>query len=273
MNRICSGTKHARGTSRMFSRVGGLFRILLIPAALILAGAAASAASDPEPFRPGERLTFLVTWSAVPVGEGVLEVKPPTTVDGQDARHFTMTVRTNAFADIFYKVRDRMEGFTDMDMTRSLRYRKVSSGSSDRNVVVAFDWETGTARYFNYGEKHASVALLPGSYDPLSVFFAFRFYDLSVGKELTAPLSDGKRSITGRATVLDRETIRVRGSSYDTYLVRVDMGDVDGLYAKRRDAELLVWVTTDHRRLPVRMRSSVIVGQFTVDLVSVSEGY
>lgn len=230
---------------------------------------------DPEgqPFYPGERLTFMVTWGAIPVGEGVLEVMPPSEVNGLEARHFVMTTRTNAFADVFYRVRDRMEGFTDREMTRSLLYTKTSGGKSKRDVVVAYDWNEMRSRYFNRGEEHASVSLLPGSFDPLSMFFAFRFFDIDVGKELAIPVSDGKKTITGRAVVIERGVINVRGVDYETFLVRVDMGDVDGVFKKSRDADLFVWVTTDDRRMPVRMRSSVAVGSFTVDLVHDQPGH
>lgn len=225
-----------------------------------------------QPFYPGERLTFVVSWGAIPVGEGVLEVMPHTEVNGLDARHFVMTARTNSFADIFYRVRDRMEGYTDREMTRSLLYTKKSDGNSRRDVVVAYDWDEMRSRYFNNGEKHSSVSLLPGSFDPLSMFYAFRFFDIDVGKELAIPISDGKKTITGRAVVVGRDVIDVRGVDYDTFLVRVDMGDVDGVFKKSHDADLFVWVTADDRRMPVRMKSSVVVGSFTVEIVTAEPG-
>ncbi|MBN2567891.1 MAG: DUF3108 domain-containing protein [Deltaproteobacteria bacterium] len=227
-------------------------------------------AHNPEdkPFSPGEKLVFIVTWSSMPVGQSVLEVMPNTSVNGLEAQHFVMTARTNSFADIFYKVRDRMEGFTDKGMTRSLMYRKSGKGKSRRNVVVAFDWEARMARYFNNGEKHASVKIMPGSFDPLSVFFAFRFSDLEISKEIAIPVSDGKKTVTGRAIVLEREVIDVQGHYYDTFLVQVDMNDVDGVFKKSKDASLYIWVTADDRRIPVRIKSSVIVGSFNADLLS-----
>ncbi len=228
----------------------------------------APAVQGDMPFQPGEKLTFAVTWGFIPVGEGTLQVMPATSVDGVEAMHFSMTVRTNGFGDIFYRVRDRMEGFTDGEMTRSLLYKKISEGRSRRNVTVTYDWEEKRAHYFNHGEEHASVALLPGSYDPLSMFYAFRFFDLEVGRALALPVSDGKKTVAGEAFVMERGVIDVRGVDYDTFLVRVDTKDLDGVFKKSRDAELLIWVTADKRRIPVRIKSSIFVGSFTVDLVS-----
>ena len=39
------------------------------------------------------------------------------TIDGRKCYHFTMTSRTYEFVDIFYKVRDYIEGFADESMT------------------------------------------------------------------------------------------------------------------------------------------------------------
>lgn len=259
-----SGHPHPR---RLSSRVFFfLFPLLFLSTGLL--PMSAPAAGGDTPFQPGEKLAFAVTWGFIPVGEGTLQVMPATRLNGVEAMHFSMTVQTNRFGDIFYRVRDRMEGFTDKEMTRSLLYKKISEGKSRRNVTVTYDWEEKRARYFNHGEEHASVTLLPGSYDPLSMFYALRFFDLEVGRGLTLPVSDGKKTVAGEASVKERSVIDVRGVDYDTFLVRVDTKDLDGVFKKSRDAELLIWVTADKRRMPVRIKSSVYVGSFTVDLVS-----
>ena len=56
------------------------------------------------------------------MGSAVIEVLEPRTVQGHPARGFLMTARTNDFADIFYKVRDRNESWTDMNLQGSLLY-------------------------------------------------------------------------------------------------------------------------------------------------------
>ncbi|MBW1778100.1 MAG: DUF3108 domain-containing protein, partial [Deltaproteobacteria bacterium] len=56
------------------------------------------------PFSPGERLTFRLKWGFIPVGEAVLEVNPVTTFNGLPSYHFSVSAKSNAFVDIFYKV-------------------------------------------------------------------------------------------------------------------------------------------------------------------------
>ena len=91
-------------------------------------GQATRAAVNRLPFFPGEKLTFQVRWSFIPAGKVVLEILPVETLDGLSAYHFVMTAQTYPLVDVFYKVRDRIDSYTDTQMTRSLLYREQSTG-------------------------------------------------------------------------------------------------------------------------------------------------
>jgi hypothetical protein len=138
----------------------------------------------------------------------VLEILPMETIDGIKCCHFTMTLRTYEFVDAFYKVRDRMEGFADEGMTRSLLYKNAQDGKRKRNISVNFDWEKLQARYSNFDERGDPVSILPGSFDPLSVFYAFRLFQLKQGEVLKAPVTDGRKCVVGGAKVINREKIK-----------------------------------------------------------------
>lgn len=243
--------------------------IFLIPFFLISISFAPADAGDKRiPFAPGEKLFFEVRWLFVPAAEGVLEILPMTTIDGVTCYHFSMTSRTYEFVDLFYKVRDRIEGFTDEGMTRSVLYKKTQDGKRKRRVSVNFDWDKLQARYSNYDEKGEPVSILPGSFDPLSVFYAFRLFPLKEGEELKASVTDGKKCIVGKARVVKREKITVKDRDYDTFLVEPDLEHLGGVFEKSKDAKLQIWVTADGASIPVRVKSEVIVGSFVAELVS-----
>lgn len=87
------------------------------PALLLSAG-------ETFPFRPGERLVFNLHWGIIPAGEAVLETLPVTVINGMPSYHFVLHVRTNSVLDMIFKVRNRIEGYADIGMTRSLLYTK-----------------------------------------------------------------------------------------------------------------------------------------------------
>jgi hypothetical protein len=229
-----------------------------------------SAQEKSIPFSPGEKLFFEVRWAFVPAAEGVLEILPMETINGVRCYHFSMTSRTYEFVDIFYKVRDRIEAFTDEGLTRSILYKKAQDGKRKRRITVDFDWEKLQSRYSNFDERGEPISILPGSFDPLSVFYFFRLFQLKEGEELEAPVTDGKKCILGRANVIRREKIKVRDTLYDTFLVQPDLEQLGGVFEKSKNAKLQIWVTADGASIPVRVKSEVIVGSFTAELVSLT---
>ena len=233
-------------------------------------GQTTKAAMNQFPFSPGEKLTFQVRWSFIPAGKVILEILPVETLDGRSAYHFVMTARTYPLVDVFYKVRDRIDSYTDTQMTRSLLYREQSTGRRPKDVTVIFNWNQGQVQYSNFGEKRAPVQLLPGAFDPLSIFYAFRLSDLSNNSHLEATVSDGKKCVLGKATVIKRETVFLVSGTYDTYLVAPELKHIGGVFEKSPTAKMEIWVTADERRIPVKIKSKVSVGSFVAELVALS---
>ena len=220
------------------------------------------------PFHPGEKLTFQLKWSFIPAGEAVLEILPIETIQDVTSYHFVMLAKTYPFIDLFYKVRDRIDAFTDTGMTHSILYKKQKKGKSKKNVVVTFNWEKQTTQYSNQGKKAKPISIKPGSFDPLSVFYAFRLYNLKVGAKIQIPVTDGKKCVMGEATVVKREKITVANRTYDTYLVEPDLKHIGGVFEKSKKAKLEIWVTADTQRIPVKIKSKVIVGSFVAELIA-----
>jgi len=246
--------------------------ILTVLMAFIGLTESANGSENDFPFRPGERLIFQVKWAFIPAGEAVLEVIPAESMNGLKSYHFAMTARTYSYIDPFYKVRDRIDAYTDEGMTHSILYKKRKEGKSKKDVVVDFNWEKQEAQYSNFGEKREPVSLLPGAFDPLSVFYAFRLHDLNEDTEIEKPVTDGKKCVMGKASVVKREKVKVVSGTYDTYLVEPDLKHIGGLFEKTKNAKLQIWVTADKRHIPVKIKSKVIVGSFVGELISIENG-
>ncbi|SDB32204.1 Protein of unknown function [Desulfonatronum thiosulfatophilum] len=218
-------------------------------------------------FSPGEVLRYNVRWGVIPAAHATLEVHPMVELDGRLAHHFVMTTRTNSFADYFYRYRNHIDSFTDIDMSRSLNFNKrEEERSRRRNVDVHFNWTRGVAQVTENGRTRDGAELVNGTFDPLSIFYVFRSRPLHVGAELSVPVSDGKKLVHGVAKVVAREEISIEGRVFDCFIVEPDLKDLGGVFQKSPDAALQIWVTADESRLPVRVRSKVVVGYFTAEL-------
>jgi len=223
------------------------------------------------PFYPGEKLIFQLKWAIIPAGEAILEVLPIETINGAKAYHFVMTARSNSFIDHFYKVRDRIDAYANIDMTHSILYKKKQhEGKNKKDVVVNFNWEQNKAQYSNFNNKRPPIDILSGSFDPLSAFYYTRLVEFKKNSIIERPVTDGKKCIIGKVFVIKKETIKLASGTYDTYLIEPELKHVGGVFKKSKNAKIQLWVTADKRRIPVKIKSKVVVGSFVGELVSVT---
>jgi hypothetical protein len=219
----------------------------------------------------GEQLVYEIRWMRIPAGEAVLEAATPERCGSQAARHFIMTVRTNAFVDTFYKVRSRIETWTDPGLSRSLRYRKQQREGTHRprDEQVDFDWQNRLATYSNRGRSRPPVSLQPGTVDPLAALYFTRRAPLAPGTQIERPVTDGKKMVIGRARVIGKETIQVAAGVFDTVVIEPDLRDVGGVFEKSPEASIRLWLSDDAQRIPLRVQSKVVVGYFVGELISI----
>lgn len=252
-------------------------RVLALAAFLALAQVLAwgSPARAQLPFGPGEKLSYNLYWTFILAGSATLETLETGPVaataagpgDGRQAMHFRALAQSTPFIDKFYKVRDSIESWVDPAVTHAILYRKdQSEGDYVRNYVVRFDKNGNVAYRYSKGNFKNAVIIPTGSFDPLSMLFLFRTKPLAVGYEFAAPVTDGEKSITGTAKVIKRETIKTPAGEFDTLLVEPDVRNIGGVFRKSPDATLQVWITNDARRIPVRVKSKVVVGHFSMEL-------
>ena len=146
-----------------------------------------NSAENVFPFQVGEKLVFEAKWGFIPAGEAILKVLPVETLNGTKSRHFVMTARTYPYIDLFYKVRDRIDSYTDAAMRHSFLYKKQKRGTRAKDVVVALDRKNLKAKYSKNGKLRRLISIEPGSFDPLSVFYAFRLRELKEGLVIKVP--------------------------------------------------------------------------------------
>lgn len=252
----------------------GLTPLVFVALTLALFGgvfgaAVAENSVAPPPFEAGEKLTYSLGWQFITVGYATTEVLADEKVDGRTVRSFRMTARTGAVADRIFKVRDTLSSLAEYDVRRSLGFSKIQrEGKTKRDESLEFDWETLTVHYLEALKgKRVSTPIMENTLDPLSAFYFVRMQPFDVGSVIRGPLTDGKRCKIAELRVVAREKIKVNGKKYDTFRLVPDMKDVGGVFEKSKDAQMTIWVTADHRHIPVKMASKVIVGSFVAELM------
>lgn len=219
------------------------------------------------PFKVGEKLDYDLSWGFLPVGEATMEVHSLQEVKGELCYLVRFSVRTNSFADRFYKVRTTIESAVSSDFRKSIRYRKIQvEGKTRRNISVDFDYIENKANYYQDGSLHSSISIPNEVFDPLSIAYFFRLKKLKPNQETTLPTCDGKnfRKIVVKAGLSKRVSVPV--GVFDAIETIPEMQNLRGVFKKSPNSILRVWYSTDKNRIPVKISSKVVVGSFNAKL-------
>lgn len=210
-------------------------------------------------FGVGEKLLFSVEYGLITAGEATLETRNVADIDSIDCYRIVSDARTNGFFSKFYKVRDRYESFIDTTNLVSVRYEKhIREGDFKRDQVVNFDQRAHTA---TYSDKVVPIA--PRTHDVLSALYYVRTLPLEVGQSISlANHTDGK-NYPLVIKVHRRETVTVDAGTFDCLVVE-PMLRGPGLFTQK--GRLTVWLTDDKYRMPVLMKSRVVIGHIAAVL-------
>ena len=216
-------------------------------------------------FGVGEKLTFEVKYGFVSAGTATMEVKRLIEYQDRPCYQIETTARSNSFFSSFYKVEDRVESIMDATGLFSWRFEKnLSEGNYRSNRQYGFDQRNHQVAY---GKDTIEVA--PFVQDALSTLYYTRSQPLEVGKSFYLDnFIDGKKYHL-EVKVHEKETVTVDAGTFECFVVEPITQSV-GLF--KHEGQLKVWLTDDRLRLPVLMKSKVLVGSIAVELIDYELG-
>jgi hypothetical protein len=237
-----------------------LFSCLLL--AFLLASPAL-ALTDPVGIEElvGETLCFRVYWTGIPAAEAQLKVERA----GPDTLRFVSTAKALSAVRLIYPLDSRLESEVRIPGIQPLRYRKSGreGWGKEHEREVVYDIAAGTSLYYRDDKLRTTLKIPPDTQDPLSCFFFYRTSPVADDQPVDLHVDDGKRLVEGTVSIVGREKITVPAGTFSTVIVEPKLEGIGGIFAKSPGARLLLWLTDDKWRRPVKMRSEVVVGSFT----------
>ena len=212
-------------------------------------------------FRRGERLRYRIRYGPIVAGSAELAVEETVLFRGRPCYRIVSRASSNKFFSKFYKVDDRAESLTDVDglftwwaekHLREGRYRADRRSEFDQLDRLI------------YSNDDTVQQAPPFVQDILSGMYYLRTLDLEVGQEiLLDTFSDGKLYPL-RVKVLGRERVNTPAGRFDSLVVEPFL-QTPALFKQK--GRIQVWLTDDHRKLPVLMRTQIYVSAFSLGSV------
>ncbi|MBK7157262.1 MAG: DUF3108 domain-containing protein [Ignavibacteria bacterium] len=223
-------------------------------------------------FKTGEKLTFDISYGFVNAGEAVMEIdKNYQTINGRKCYDIRFYVNSSSSFEWVYKVRDFYRTYVDAEGLFPWRFEQhIKEGNYQRDFEAIFDQQNLKAKTYT-GDKDPKK--FEGEYDipeytqdAMSAFYYARTFDYSKMKEGDKiSLQNFYKDKTYPLDVryLGKETIEVPAGEFRCIKVE-PLVQEGGLF--KSEGSIVVWMTDDERRMPVKVKTKVIIGSIDADL-------
>jgi hypothetical protein len=204
-------------------------------------------------FAAGEYLVFDIAYGPVKAGTATMGIPDTARVGGRPCLHIVTTAESSPFFSNFFNVKDRVESLFDSEGIFSWRFDKhLREGHYKAERTELYDQANRRVFYRN-DTIPAPLYVM----DILCAFYYTRTQPLEVGGHLDLDAFGDGAVYPLRVLVHRRETIKVPAGRFACIVVEpVIKGE--GIFNQK--GKLTIWLTDDERRLPVLLKSKVLVG-------------
>ncbi len=209
-----------------------------------------------------EKLTFRILMFGLSVGSAVLEA-----VNDSHEVKISSTVSSNTVISAIYPVSDYAE--TRLMGGRFIISRvKQREGDLTSDTGFTLDLPGKTVHWVDRLRNSFDSQKLPREdlLDILAGFYYLRNKRLEVGVPVILQLYDSDQYAETTVEILRREHVSLPGFGEVEALVVHPMIRTDSIF--RRASDILVWLTDDEFKVPVRFETTIPLGKVTAELIS-----
>lgn len=253
------------------------FHVLRVSALVLVAAAVAATpaaqADIPVPFKPGEALTYDVSWTTfLTAGQATLAVKERRPASGGRAAYYLVAEgQPSSMLQKLYHLYYKAESMLD---TRTLR-PSMATVYSDENGRKRYktslfrgngqvDYEIRTA-----STAKSSIKVETTAQDPLGAIYVLRAIPLKPGQApFTIPITDSGKAYRMRVSVGARESVKTGIGTLPAIKLTLAVTETNGKAAEA--SNLTLWLSDDARRLPLKFMAGLAVGSFQLTLARVA---
>lgn len=215
-----------------------------------------------EAFGVGERLVFDVHYGFINAGEAVMRVADYDSISGRKCFRVEFTVNSHPSFNWIYKVEDRYLTFIDVEAIAPLKFEQhIREGSYRRDFIAEFDQVQHVAK-----TTEGQYEIPEYVHDIMSAFYYARMLDYSNMKVGEGPILFNfykDKSHELKVKFLGRQELETAAGTFNTIVVEPLVRE-GGLF--KSEGRIVIWLTDDERKIPVRVNTKVIIGSIDTEL-------
>ncbi len=221
----------------------------------------------------GEKIKFEISYLGITVGEAESEVKELVKVNGRDAYHIEINIRSHPVLDWIYKVRDTHHTYIDAEHFHSLRYeKKIKEGRYWTDESMEYDQNEHVGRFYSRKDNSRKEMFIPKNVqDQISCCYWLRLQDIKPDSKTLIPVNADEKNWD-----LEVVTHGIKEMKIDPVGVfqAVDVEPIilfEGFFVRR--GKIRGWISMDERRIPLVMTfKAPVLGAVVATLVGYEPG-
>ena len=227
-------------------------------------------ATEPVPFRVGEKLTYNIQWGPIVAGHATLTVAGLEQIDGQDCYHIIGQAQTSGFVDLLYHVESKIETWLDTDgfFTRRF-YQARREGKRCNTEDSRYDYVSGQVVTTNLISGQLQTSPLTGpEQDVLSAFYYMRTQSLQLNHTSPLPINLTGKHYDVVVCPDQRKTLCFRPTG-DVPALRIEPTPTLNIVTAN-GGRMWFWISDDARKLPLMMVSEMKFGSIKFVLAAIT---
>lgn len=218
-------------------------------------------------FSVGEKLKYDIHYGPIVAGSATIEIPSCIYYESRKCYKVEFSMRSAPFFDLFFKVRDYYYSLIDVEGLFPWKFEQhIREGGYKKDFTAWFDQCNHTATTSQGGP----YVIVPYTQDAVSSFFYARTlnYDtLKVGNEIHFSNFYENKVYPLDVRYLGRENVHTKAGNFHCQVIEPIIVK-GGLF--KNTGKITIWITDDSLKVPVKVKTDVVIGSVVAELVSYS---
>lgn len=229
------------------------------------------------PFERGERELYRATWNGMfSVGTAAVTTTS-SMVDGKKVYQVRVDAKTSKALDLIWKMRDVISATFDAKSLAPSHYL-FRQRENSRIIDTEAKLDVNSKRWAVNRQQNGKPTKIyqfdsQNTFDPVTAVYLARSVDFKVGDKLYFKIFGGRYHYLLELFVEKKEPVELpSGKTVEAYKIVPRVQNLKKTGYASRLTEAAIWISTDERRLPVKLSSKIAFGSVQLELMEDKRG-